>query len=614
MKSAHRGVGLNQYSNILQTGFVISLFLFVIALLSSCNSNPTSNTTTVPSAPTISSLDGGSGSVMITWAPVANASFYDIYWAADSTVSISSGTVINGASSPYTLTGLNPNTQYAFIVTAINASGESKASSVATTTTKTGLASPVFSKIVSQTGSVTLSWTAISGANSYNIYWAADTTVSPNTGNKITQAHSPQTINGLAAGTQYSFIVTAVDNGGNEGTPSSVAKVLTQPRSYVFVANSGDNTSSILAIGSSGTLNPIPDSLNGVGKTPKSIASADLNGNGMPDLITANSGGATVSVLMNSNGIAFADQLTFRVGNGPSAVTAADINSDGEPDLVVANQNSNNVSVLLNTTPIGSATPTFAAQSTFNVGGGPVSVSVKDMNSDGKPDIVVANGTDGTISILLNTTSPGATTPSFSTQQTFAVVGGVVSATVADVNHDGKPDLIVANKSTNTVSVLLNTTAAGSTSLSFAAQSTFSVGNGVASVTADDINGDGKPDIIVPNESDNTVSVLMNTTAAGAASASFTGQRVFDVNIGPVSVKMADVNGDGKADMIVSDSGSDMVSVLLNSTTPGTSTAEFDAQQNFDTGSKPMGIAIARFGTNGNTGRAVLSPKQFNKR
>src|SRR5208282_486092 len=99
-------------------------------------------------------------------------------------------------------------------------------------------------------------------------------------------------------------------------------------------------------------------------------------------------------------------------------------------------------------------TPSFAAQKTFAVGGEPYSVTTADVNGDGKPDLIVANSESNTVSVLLNTTAPGATTPSFAAQQTFATGDSPYSVTVADINGDGKPDLIVANFESNTVSVL----------------------------------------------------------------------------------------------------------------------------------------------------------------
>ena len=208
--------------------------------------------------------------------------------------------------------------------------------------------------------------------------------------------------------------------------------------------------------------------------------------------------------------------MAFATGRGPRSVTAADLNGDGKPDLIVANSAANTVSVLLNTTAPGAATPSFAAQQTFATGSGPFFVRAADLNGDGKPDLLVANGDSNTVSVFLNTTAPGATTPSFADQQTFATGHEPDSVTAADLNGDGQPDLIVANDSSNTVSVLLNTTALAITSPAFAAQQSSATGSSPVSVTAADLNGDGKPDLIVANKISNTVSVLLNTTAAGA--------------------------------------------------------------------------------------------------
>src|SRR5690242_7957054 len=100
------------------------------------------------------------------------------------------------------------------------------------------------------------------------------------------------------------------------------------------------------------------------------------------------------------------------------------------------------------------------------------SVAVGDFNGDGKPDLAIANLRSGTVSVLLNTTSPGATTPSFAPQQTFATDSDPNSVVVGDFNGDGKLDLAIANEGSNTVSVLLNTTSAGATTPSFAPQQT----------------------------------------------------------------------------------------------------------------------------------------------
>ena len=225
-----------------------------------------------------------------------------------------------------------------------------------------------------------------------------------------------------------------------------------------------------------------------------------------------------------------------------------------------------------------SFTPRFAAQHTFGTGNFPNSLTAADVNGDGKPDLIVANEIDNTVSVLLNTTAPGAITPSFAAQHTFATGNAPASVTAADLNGDGKPDLIVANAIDGTVTVLLKD-GAGRRHFQLRRPATFAVGNAPKSVTAADVNGDGKPDLIVANANDSTVTVLLNTTVPGAATPSFAVQQTFGTNAFPDSVTAADVNGDGKPDLVVANQNGNTVSVLLNTTTPGAATPSFAIQR-----------------------------------
>ena len=148
----------------------------------------------------------------------------------------------------------------------------------------------------------------------------------------------------------------------------------------------------------------------------------------------------------------FAAQATFAAGDRPDSVAVGDVNGDGRPDLAVANLNSDNVSVLLNQTAPGATAPSFAPQVTFATGAGPFSVAVGDVNGDGRPDLAVANLGADSVSVLLNQTAPGATAPSFAPQATFATGPAAVSVAIGDVNGDGRPDLVVANSTTPTAS------------------------------------------------------------------------------------------------------------------------------------------------------------------
>src|SRR5262249_47509979 len=141
----------------------------------------------------------------------------------------------------------------------------------------------------------------------------------------------------------------------------------------------------------------------------------------------------------------------------------ADVNGDGRPDALVVNY-TGYVAVLLNTTVPGSSAPAFASKRTFASGNGPVSLAGGDVNGDGRPDVGVANPKEETVALLLNTTAPGAPTPTFASKATWNVANRPQSVAIIDVNSDGKPDLVVGDA----VQVLLNTMAPGAATASFA--------------------------------------------------------------------------------------------------------------------------------------------------
>jgi hypothetical protein len=296
----------------------------------------------------------------------------------------------------------------------------------------------------------------------------------------------------------------------------------------------------------------------GVGSDPNSVAVADVNGDGKLDLICANYYGNSLSVLTNNGSGGYVTAGTYTVGSLPSVVTAADVNRDGKVDLICANSDGadSTLSVLTN-----NGSGRFVLAGSYPVGIGPASVTAADVNGDGKVDLISANqgyAQEGhTLTVLTNNGSGG-----FGLASSPVVGLGSYSVTAVDVNGDGKVDLISADKAAGTLTVLTNNGSGG-----FVLSGTYPVNGGPAAVTAADVNGDGKVDLISANwggGGGNTLTVLTNN-----GSGIFGSNATINVGSGPLVVAAADVNGDGKMDLISANHNANSLTVLTNNGSGG---------------------------------------------
>jgi len=171
-----------------------------------------------PTAPTITATaDVGQNS--ITWPAVAGAKSYNLYFSNYSGVSSATGTKISDVTSPYTHTGLTAGTPYYYVMTASNAAGTSAASTRATATPTAApstVTAPVAPTLTATAGTTlnTITWPAVTGATSYDLYWSPTTGVTPATGTKIANVTSPYTHTGLTAATPYYYTMTASNAAG----------------------------------------------------------------------------------------------------------------------------------------------------------------------------------------------------------------------------------------------------------------------------------------------------------------------------------------------------------------------------------------------------------------
>jgi hypothetical protein len=324
---------------------------------------------------------------------------------------------------------------------------------------------------------------------------------------------------------------------------------------------------------------------------PVSVAIADVNLDGHPDLVVSgpcnngcNGSPAGVSVLLGNGNGTFQSPVTYGLANGAGSVVVGDVNGDGRPDLVVAtgcgNCGPGQVSILL-----GNGNGTFQAPVSYSTGNNFGPVAIGDLNRDGHLDVVAVG--PQTVSVML-----GKGDGTFGAPVMYGTGGSqATSVAIADINRDGHLDLVVANVcqsgsmcQSGSAGVLL-----GKGDGTFHTAVSYLSGGGEAlSIAIADVNGDGKADLVLANacytytqygcagSSEGVLGVLLGNGDGTFQSAS----RFDSGGAFAFSGVIADVNGDKKPDLVVANYSSASVDVLLNTTARSATTTTVTSAPN----------------------------------
>ena len=297
------------------------------------------------------------------------------------------------------------------------------------------------------------------------------------------------------------------------------------------------------------------------GDNPLYLASADLNGDGLPDVVSASVHNGALAVFFNNN-LTPGTLNTPLVLNSPGAsqLAIADVNGDGLLDIVSADYT---VSLFLQSSP-----GTFSNPISLYPGGANW-VAIGDLNGDGMPDVVATDDTG--VHVLMHTGAASATTyatpVTVFTQTPNVHVSGWNLVAVADVDGDGLNDLVITDPgptggSAPTVNVLLQDPANHGT---FLAALSYPVAQMslAQSIIVRDLDGDGRLDIVIGGS--DAVSVLLQDPANAGAFLAATNLAASGAN----EVAVADVNGDGRPDIIAATGPSHPVESGLTTTHPG---------------------------------------------
>lgn len=315
-----------------------------------------------------------------------------------------------------------------------------------------------------------------------------------------------------------------------------------------------------------------------------SIASADFNGDGIPDFVVGQSstspGLGLVVFLTESNGN-LGKGVVYAPNDALSYVAVGDLYQDGKADIVASNWATAAIDVLR-----GNGDGTFQSPTSVSLPGIGNGLVVADLNGDGWPDVAVV-GQGAEVYVLLNNGHG-----SLALAGTYAISGTGYELTAADVNNDGKLDLCVAMTSTTRVAILLGN-GNGTFSAATDYDTTLSSPYGIA---AGDVNDDGIIDLAVTFPSIGTIAVglgngdgtfnVPNTYPASLLSS--------PLNPSPGDVALSDVNEDGNLDVVYANSGYSSVGVLL-----GEGDGNFYGPSEFPTGGGSLAVAVADLRKNG---------------
>jgi hypothetical protein len=264
---------------------------------------------------------------------------------------------------------------------------------------------------------------------------------------------------------------------------------------------------------------------------PGAVATADLNGDGLRDILVANRGGNSVLVYLGTAAGTFAKAQTFFSGMNPSSLTIGDVNADGRPDVIVTNEGSNDVSVLL-----GDAKSLLRSGVRLQVGRGPVDSKLADVDQDGTLDLLVTNRDDNNVTLLL-----GRGGGFFDDQHPVVYATGQGPVQVQVGHFDAKPglDLVSVNYVSNDLTFYSDFYGAGRFVM--------------------DSDWDAMPAGALGFSGSGLSLSSLKLPSHYVASSAVT---ISGVGIGPIDAVVQDLNADGFDDILLANNGVGSVSLL----------------------------------------------------
>ena len=311
-----------------------------------------------------------------------------------------------------------------------------------------------------------------------------------------------------------------------------------------------------------------------LGTDPINGVTGDLDGDGKLDLVIGNDMGGDISVLLGTGDGSFGGLRQLAAGQRPVNVALGDLDEDGRLDIVVSDYATGGVGVFINR-----GNGMFAARVDYLVGVRSFGVAIADLDKDGHVDVLVVDYQSATVSVLA-----GNGAGALSSRGVLATGTAPIAVEVGDLNGDLVLDVAVTlqNGSPGSIDVFI-----GHGDLTFELRHNYPAGNAPYDLAIADVDGDGHLDLVAAGSASNTANVLFN---AGDGTYPAVDAIALSAGTQPLHVAVADLDGDGRADIAVTDFSDHTASIFLH-TGPRT----FAPRQTRAVGRFPRGIIAGDF-------------------
>ena len=322
------------------------------------------------------------------------------------------------------------------------------------------------------------------------------------------------------------------------------------------------------------------------------LCMCDFDGDGKIDVGTSHDNSVLIDIFRNTSTLAAVNfnKTSLTPGQVTLNITCRDIDGDGKPDLAASRSGANSIYVFRNQSTIGSIS--FGAPQELNTSGGlPRKIVIRDLNLDGKPELVASNQASVDLSVFRNTSSPG--TISFGPEISFGLPAAALNSSglsVEDLNGDAKPEIVINPFLNSNIYILQNNSTAGGP-VGFRPVALFNVSGNLSNLIIGDLDGDDRPDIAVSRFLTSDVSVLLNQTSNTTDAVSFSSPKIVSTIDLPQGLDLGDIDGDGLADLVVASASDNLrMTLLRNISIPGDFSFErFDLDVNDKTRNVKIG-------------------------